>query len=146
MDQGIIKVLKQTFRKHLVCKIVQRMKPGLVPAHSEDPSAISSSAWITLESSSVSCSFESYASVDDDVQTCANQDIEDLCAEHEESEDECDVAVCKPAWSDTTENVDSLNHFLACTPDVASHIWSSLWNLENYVFLQAQKKLQTEEN
>ncbi|KAJ8873187.1 hypothetical protein PR048_026820 [Dryococelus australis] len=77
--------------------------PSVVPADSEDPSAILSSAL------NVSCIFESYASVDY-VQTCVNQDIEDLCAEHEEESedlDECesDLAVCKPAWSDTTENL-----------------------------------------
>ncbi|KAJ8889293.1 hypothetical protein PR048_008791 [Dryococelus australis] len=31
MDQGIIKVLKQMFRKCLVCRIIQRMKPGFKP-------------------------------------------------------------------------------------------------------------------
>ncbi|KAJ8867101.1 hypothetical protein PR048_032963 [Dryococelus australis] len=163
MDQGIIKVLKQIFRKCLVCIIIQRMKPSckshkhsildvmhilapslnsiesttntncfkeadfienatpspsLVPADSEDPSTIIGSAWKTLESTlSVSGP-----------------------AEHEEeSEDESEVAVSKPAWSDITEYVNSLKHFLAYTPVVPSHIWSSLWNLENYILLQAQK-------
>ncbi|KAJ8893999.1 hypothetical protein PR048_006607 [Dryococelus australis] len=156
MDQGIIKMLKQMFRKLLVCRIIQRMKPGCKPhklkvldamhllaaswnsiksttitncfktaSFIENatpypsvvlavPCVIPSSAWKTFQSTlSVSCSFESYASVDDYVQTHANQDIEDLCAEHEEeSEDESDVAVSKPAWLDKTENLDSLKHFL----------------------------------
>lgn len=188
MDQGIIKVLKQMFRKRLVCRIIQRMKPGcqphklnildamhllaaswdsiaettikncftkagfieeesppLVPEVSEDAASVPNSAWNVIESTlNVSCSFESYTSVDDSVQTCASQDIEDICAEQEEEcddeEDEDDAAAPpKPSCSDATECVDRLKHFLACTTDAPSSIWSNLWNLENYVLSQAQK-------
>lgn len=199
MDQGIIKVLKQRFRKRLVCKIILKMKPGCQPYKLSilDAMHYLSACWDSIEPSTISncfrkagfiigeasapqqetadidedeennvawerlqdklnftCSFQTYASVDDNVLPTEQQTVEELCegkkkqpeeleeTEDEEAEDEEEVQEkSPPTCAEALDSFGTVQSYIESAFDVPDHVRRSVLDLEQFLFSQSLKSV-----